>query len=194
MRRSLTLIGLLVLLVFGLAPAGKARAATVSAKATRVVQIALKQRGAPYRWGGTSPQPGFDCSGFTRWVYAHVGITSPIRRTPSSPWSSGFAPPAEARRPALLLWARARRHVSRARPLHRRAAQRRARAHQLAGVQLGRDRRCPPHPRRLMSLHADAAEVADGHGAAVGPQGRHSAVAWRCVVPIRLLRDTIVRI
>jgi peptidoglycan DL-endopeptidase CwlO len=77
MRRSLTLIGLLVLFVFGLAHAGKARAATVSAKATRVVKIALKQRGVPYRWGGTSPQTGFDCSGFTRWVYAHVGISLP---------------------------------------------------------------------------------------------------------------------
>jgi NlpC/P60 family len=76
-KNPLTLIGLLVLLVFGLAHAGKARAATVSAKATRVVQIALKQRGVPYRWGGTSPQTGFDCSGFTRWVYAHVGINLP---------------------------------------------------------------------------------------------------------------------
>jgi cell wall-associated NlpC family hydrolase len=77
MRRSLTLTGLLFLFVFGLALTGKAKAATMSAKATRVVKVALKQRGVPYHWGGSSPRTGFDCSGFTRWVYAHVGISLP---------------------------------------------------------------------------------------------------------------------
>jgi cell wall-associated NlpC family hydrolase len=77
MRRSLTLTGLLFLFVFGLAHTGKAKAATVTAKATRVVKLALKQRGVPYHWGGTSPRTGFDCSGFTRWVYAHVGVSLP---------------------------------------------------------------------------------------------------------------------
>jgi cell wall-associated NlpC family hydrolase len=77
MRRSLTLTGLLLLFVFGLAHTGKAKASTMSAKAARVVKIALKQRGVPYRWGGTSPRTGFDCSGFTRWVYAHVGVSLP---------------------------------------------------------------------------------------------------------------------
>jgi cell wall-associated NlpC family hydrolase len=79
MRRSLTLTGLLFLLVTvcGFAHAGKARAAGVSKKAARVVKIALRQRGVPYRWAGTSPRTGFDCSGFTRWVYAHVGVSLP---------------------------------------------------------------------------------------------------------------------
>jgi cell wall-associated NlpC family hydrolase len=77
MRRSLTLTGLLFLFVFGLVHVGKAKASTMSAKAARVVKVALRQRGVPYRWGGTSPRTGFDCSGFTRWVYAHVGVTLP---------------------------------------------------------------------------------------------------------------------
>ena len=42
----------------------------------RVVAIARKHVGAPYRWGGSSPS-GFDCSGLVRYVYAQVGVALP---------------------------------------------------------------------------------------------------------------------
>jgi len=41
-----------------------------------VVEIARKHVGAPYRWGGSSPE-GFDCSGFVQYVYAQVGVSLP---------------------------------------------------------------------------------------------------------------------
>lgn len=42
-----------------------------------VIRLAWRSVGTRYRWGGTSPRTGFDCSGFTRWVYGHVGIRLP---------------------------------------------------------------------------------------------------------------------
>ncbi|MBC2582037.1 C40 family peptidase [Clostridium sp. DJ247] len=40
-----------------------------------VIAYASNFLGTPYVWGGTSPSPGFDCSGFTQYVYAHFGVS-----------------------------------------------------------------------------------------------------------------------
>src|SRR6478609_4327330 len=72
----------LVLVAFISARAGGALGATArtqhaSARQARVVTYARHLLGVPYSYGGTSPRSGFDCSGFTRFVYAHFGVTLP---------------------------------------------------------------------------------------------------------------------
>lgn len=42
-----------------------------------VLDIAASLAGTPYRYGGTSPETGFDCSGFTQYVFRQVGISLP---------------------------------------------------------------------------------------------------------------------
>lgn len=40
-----------------------------------IIAYASNFLGTPYLWGGTSPSTGFDCSGFTQYVYGHFGIS-----------------------------------------------------------------------------------------------------------------------
>lgn len=43
---------------------------------SEVVAIAMQYLGRPYRWGASGPD-AFDCSGFTMFVYAQVGVSLP---------------------------------------------------------------------------------------------------------------------
>jgi cell wall-associated NlpC family hydrolase len=48
----------------------------VPSATTLLLTTALDLRGVPYRNGGSDPN-GFDCSGFTQWVFAKNGIALP---------------------------------------------------------------------------------------------------------------------
>ena len=47
-----------------------------STSSNTIIAYASNFLGIPYVWGGTSPS-GFDCSGFTQYVFAHFGVNLP---------------------------------------------------------------------------------------------------------------------
>lgn len=53
-----------------------------------VIAYASNFLGTPYLWGGTTPS-GFDCSGFTQYVYRHFGVT--LGRTTYDQINNGYA-------------------------------------------------------------------------------------------------------
>jgi cell wall-associated NlpC family hydrolase len=50
---------------------------TPGPRAAAALAAAREQLGKPYRWGGSRPSTGFDCSGLVQWAYAKAGIRIP---------------------------------------------------------------------------------------------------------------------
>lgn len=57
-----------------------------SGSSSSIVSVAQNYLGVPYVWGGTSPS-GFDCSGFTQYVFRQCGYS--INRTAAAQYSNG---------------------------------------------------------------------------------------------------------
>ena len=67
-----------------------------------IVAYASNFLGTPYLWGGTSPSTGFDCSGFTQYVYKHFGIS--IGRTTYDQIKDGVAVSRDQLQPGDLVF------------------------------------------------------------------------------------------
>lgn len=63
------------------------RVLPVSANGSSIADFSKQFKGTPYVWGGASPR-GFDCSGFTMYVYGQYGYSLP--HTATGQWKSGI--------------------------------------------------------------------------------------------------------
>lgn len=79
-----------------------APASADSDRANQVVAIAMKYIGVRYKWGGSTPQEGFDCSGLTSYAYAKVGVRLP--RTSRAQFRVGKAVPRSNLQPGDLVF------------------------------------------------------------------------------------------
>ena len=75
---------------------------SASASGGSVVDIAMRYTGVPYVWAGSTPA-GFDCSGFTSYVYRQVGINLPHSSFAQSGYGRAVSR-ADARPGDLMFW------------------------------------------------------------------------------------------
>ena len=74
----------------------------------KVVKYAKRMLGVPYVYGGSSPR-GFDCSGFTSYVYRHFGVS--ISRTSYSQFGNGIRVARKSLKPGDLVFFHGLGHV-----------------------------------------------------------------------------------
>jgi len=83
-----------------------AASAPGSARASGSAILAAGERylGVPYRWGGTDPRSGLDCSGFVQRVFSDVGVRLPRVSVDQAKQGTKVASLAEARPGDLVFW------------------------------------------------------------------------------------------
>ena len=94
-------------------PTGSSRSTSTSASAARVLDTADDYLGVPYRWGGTSPETGFDCSGYVRYVFARQGVQLPRTSREQAGAGQGVsARVSQLRQGDIMLFAESHKQIS----------------------------------------------------------------------------------
>ena len=81
--------------------AARSEAPPANTSGNAVLDVAYRYVGTPYVWGGSTPA-GFDCSGFTQYVYAQAGISIP--RSSAAQRNAGTQVSASQAQPGDLVW------------------------------------------------------------------------------------------
>ncbi|KUO78696.1 MAG: hydrolase [Desulfosporosinus sp. BRH_c37] len=69
--------------------AGVSGTVKVTGGAQKILSFAAQFLGTRYVWGGTTPSPGFDCSGYVQYVYRNSGIS--LNRTSEQQFNNGVS-------------------------------------------------------------------------------------------------------
>jgi cell wall-associated NlpC family hydrolase len=89
------------------------RSTPASASAARILNTADDYLGVPYKWGGTSPETGFDCSGYVRFVFARQGVQLPRTSREQAGAGQGVtARVSQLRQGDIMLFAETRKPIS----------------------------------------------------------------------------------
>ena len=91
---------------------GSGGAASGSVSGSAVITDARQYLGTPYVWGGTDPDKGLDCSGFTQRVYRDLGIELPRVSRDQATVGARVDSLADAQPGDLLFWGSPVHHVA----------------------------------------------------------------------------------
>ena len=108
-RLRLILVLLLCSLVWSAAAEAASRTSAQLALGERVARFARSFVGVRYRWGGTSPRTGFDCSGLVAFAYRRFGVSLPHYSV--AQFERGRPVPRKALRPGDLVFFAGLSHV-----------------------------------------------------------------------------------